>query len=231
MAVTKLSILLSLLTGDSPRWVITFNLAGLPTLSSSIWRTAGCRSHFFRRDGSILCRSSKRRKRPFEDALRKIMSRLRGKVRSGTKSRIMRDQPRGFSCHGHVTARRRTIKRISCERFRAHIINQLALVATNRDTSKRLRFRFSDNVALSFANGLQGFRSVQPLRDRGRFRHLNAVTASPSAPTGSRNFLNRDIALCYSLQGDGGGWLAPDVAGRSLATSVIFFPRRKNTHL
>lgn len=45
---------LSLLTDDSPRWSVSFNRDGLPTLSPSVWRTNGCRSHFFLQNGSIV---------------------------------------------------------------------------------------------------------------------------------------------------------------------------------
>jgi len=44
---------LSLLPDDAPRWSVSFSRDGLPTLSPSVWRTKGCRSHFFLRQGSI----------------------------------------------------------------------------------------------------------------------------------------------------------------------------------
>jgi Family of unknown function (DUF6527) len=47
-------IQLSLLVNDSPRWKVSYDKKGLPTLSPSIWRTAGCRSHFFMRGGTIV---------------------------------------------------------------------------------------------------------------------------------------------------------------------------------
>lgn len=50
-------ITLSLLPTDSPRWNLEVDAYGFPTLSPSVWRTAGCRSHFFLRHGSIVwCR-------------------------------------------------------------------------------------------------------------------------------------------------------------------------------
>lgn len=53
-------IQLSLLNNESPSWTVTFDRAGLPTLSPSVWRTQGCRSHFFLRCGSIVwCRERK----------------------------------------------------------------------------------------------------------------------------------------------------------------------------
>lgn len=37
----------------SPRWDIQVNEKSLPTLSPSVWRTKGCKSHFFVRRGRI----------------------------------------------------------------------------------------------------------------------------------------------------------------------------------
>ncbi len=45
---------LSLLEEDSPSWKLSFDRDGLPTLSPSIWRTKGCRSHFFLRRGRVV---------------------------------------------------------------------------------------------------------------------------------------------------------------------------------
>ena len=36
-----------------PRWNIKIDKNGIPTLSPSIWRTKGCKSHFFLRKGRI----------------------------------------------------------------------------------------------------------------------------------------------------------------------------------
>lgn len=47
-------IQLSLLPTDSPSWKISYDRVGLPTLSPSVWRTRGCRSHFFLRRGLIV---------------------------------------------------------------------------------------------------------------------------------------------------------------------------------
>ena len=47
-------IQLSLLPDDSPSWTVSFDREGLPTLSPSVWRTKGCRSHFFLRHGAIV---------------------------------------------------------------------------------------------------------------------------------------------------------------------------------
>jgi hypothetical protein len=47
------TIQLSLLESDSPHWSLRTNRRRLPTLQPSINRTAGCRSHFFLRDGRI----------------------------------------------------------------------------------------------------------------------------------------------------------------------------------
>ena len=47
-------IQISLLPNDLPRWNLKIDHNGLPTLWPSVWRTKGCRSHFFLRDGLIL---------------------------------------------------------------------------------------------------------------------------------------------------------------------------------
>jgi hypothetical protein len=47
-------IQLILLPDDSPSWTLSFDHNGLPTLSPSVWRTKGCRSHFFLRAGMII---------------------------------------------------------------------------------------------------------------------------------------------------------------------------------
>jgi hypothetical protein len=47
-------IQLSLLPDDSPSWTVSFDRDGLPALSPSVWRTKGCRSHFFLRHGTIV---------------------------------------------------------------------------------------------------------------------------------------------------------------------------------
>lgn len=44
---------LSLLESDSPRWEFTSLSWRKPTLYPSIWRTRGCNSHFFLRNGRI----------------------------------------------------------------------------------------------------------------------------------------------------------------------------------
>lgn len=46
-------IQLSLLRNDSPSWCLTIDEENLPTLSPSVWRTRGCRSHFYLRRGAI----------------------------------------------------------------------------------------------------------------------------------------------------------------------------------
>jgi hypothetical protein len=56
-------IQLSLLADDSPSWTVSLDADGLPTLSPSVWRTKGCRSHFFLRHGMIAwCREMGSRK-------------------------------------------------------------------------------------------------------------------------------------------------------------------------
>jgi Family of unknown function (DUF6527) len=47
------AIQLSLLIDDSPSWTLSADRHDLPILSPSVWRTKGCRSHFFLRHGMI----------------------------------------------------------------------------------------------------------------------------------------------------------------------------------
>jgi hypothetical protein len=47
------SIYLNLLPDERPRWKLSMNKDGTPSLHPSIWRTVGCRSHFFLRRGEI----------------------------------------------------------------------------------------------------------------------------------------------------------------------------------
>jgi hypothetical protein len=47
-------ISLSLIGDDHPRWRSRLHLDGTVTLSPSIWRKRGCRSHFFIRRGKIV---------------------------------------------------------------------------------------------------------------------------------------------------------------------------------
>lgn len=47
-------IQLSLLDGDPPRWRLSLDGDGLPTLVPSVRRTQGCRSHFFLRRGRVV---------------------------------------------------------------------------------------------------------------------------------------------------------------------------------
>jgi hypothetical protein len=49
---------ISLLKEDSPSWTFNSDSNGMPTLSPSVWRTKGCRSHFFIRRGDVVwCKS------------------------------------------------------------------------------------------------------------------------------------------------------------------------------
>ncbi|MBX9746203.1 MAG: hypothetical protein K2X34_04830 [Hyphomonadaceae bacterium] len=48
------TIRLSLLADDRPRWRASIAPNGAVTLSPSIWRVKGCKSHFFVRHGRIL---------------------------------------------------------------------------------------------------------------------------------------------------------------------------------
>lgn len=50
-------IQLSLLQSDSPSWRVSVEKGQIPDLTPSVWRTKGCRSHFFLRHGEIIwCR-------------------------------------------------------------------------------------------------------------------------------------------------------------------------------
>ena len=44
---------LLVITEAKPRWDIDTDQEGRPTLSPSVWRTTGCRSHFWLRQGRI----------------------------------------------------------------------------------------------------------------------------------------------------------------------------------
>jgi hypothetical protein len=51
---------LSLLENDRPRWRLRQEKDGTATLSPSIWRSTGCKSHFFLREGLIVwCNSGR----------------------------------------------------------------------------------------------------------------------------------------------------------------------------
>jgi hypothetical protein len=43
-----------LLPGVKPRWDLSIDSAGLPSLHPSVWVNDGCRAHFFLRDGQII---------------------------------------------------------------------------------------------------------------------------------------------------------------------------------
>jgi len=52
---------LNLLRGHRPRWSVTVSTKGIPTISPSVNRQVGCRSHFFVRSGRIVwCRRRRR---------------------------------------------------------------------------------------------------------------------------------------------------------------------------
>lgn len=48
------TIALSLVVRDRPRWRVTKHFDGTITLYPSIWRTKGCKSHFYIRRGRVL---------------------------------------------------------------------------------------------------------------------------------------------------------------------------------
>ncbi len=56
-------IRLSLVTMDRPSWRYRTGERGRITLAPSVWRTTGCRSHFFVRDGRIVWASPAPRSR------------------------------------------------------------------------------------------------------------------------------------------------------------------------
>lgn len=45
---------LMLLPGVKPRWNLTIDRQGRPTLHPSVWRSVGCKSHFWLRDGRVM---------------------------------------------------------------------------------------------------------------------------------------------------------------------------------
>ncbi|MGZ3720724.1 MAG: DUF6527 family protein [Bdellovibrionota bacterium] len=47
-------IQLSLLEDDSPRWAFSVTSKGRISVTPSVWRVRGCKSHFFVTDGAIL---------------------------------------------------------------------------------------------------------------------------------------------------------------------------------
>lgn len=47
------NIFLNLLKTDQPKWKIQVDQFQFPNVTPSVWRTAGCKSHFFLRQGSI----------------------------------------------------------------------------------------------------------------------------------------------------------------------------------
>lgn len=47
-------ILLNLLKDSETHWKLRKSKTGLATLSPSIWRTSGCKSHFFIRKGNVV---------------------------------------------------------------------------------------------------------------------------------------------------------------------------------
>lgn len=47
------TIELMLVAEAKPRWWLTFDRRGRPSLSPSVWRRTGCRSHFWVRGGRV----------------------------------------------------------------------------------------------------------------------------------------------------------------------------------
>lgn len=44
---------MNLAPDESPRWFLTVNVKGVPTLAPSVWRRTDCGCHFFLREGRI----------------------------------------------------------------------------------------------------------------------------------------------------------------------------------
>lgn len=55
------AISLSLIEHDNPSWHVSTRTSGI-TIHPSVWRTKGCRSHFFIRDGRVLWAKEERRR-------------------------------------------------------------------------------------------------------------------------------------------------------------------------
>ncbi len=55
------TIMLSLQRGDDPRWRLTIDEDGLPSLYPSVWKLDGCRSHFILRNGKVIKAVERRR--------------------------------------------------------------------------------------------------------------------------------------------------------------------------
>lgn len=52
-------IQLSLLKQERPHWDLALATDGTPTLAPSVWRTAGCKSHFLLKKGEVIwCKSA-----------------------------------------------------------------------------------------------------------------------------------------------------------------------------
>lgn len=50
---------LSLLRSERPNWSLDFSPDGVPSLYPSVWRTTGCKSHFFLKQGVVVwCKAS-----------------------------------------------------------------------------------------------------------------------------------------------------------------------------
>jgi len=49
----KSKIQLSLLPDDKPKWAVKISSGGPPSLHPSVWRTVGCKSHFWFKNGLV----------------------------------------------------------------------------------------------------------------------------------------------------------------------------------
>lgn len=53
------TLLMNLLADARPRWSVVFNANNTVSLSPSVWRKVGCRSHFFLRESKVVwCREN-----------------------------------------------------------------------------------------------------------------------------------------------------------------------------
>jgi hypothetical protein len=51
-----------LLTAADPHWTLSVDASGRPTLRPSVWRTTGCKSHFWIRNGQTVWAEPKPRR-------------------------------------------------------------------------------------------------------------------------------------------------------------------------
>lgn len=70
-------IQLSLLERDHPSWKLWVGSDGFPTLSPSVWRTLGCKAHFFVTNGDVTwCPAESAPKSHVQNPIRSISSKV-----------------------------------------------------------------------------------------------------------------------------------------------------------